>query len=122
MGRTIFSFILCFLLFVTPSLANSQSHVITVSATVLPSPEWINLLRSHSTITHVVLPFLNFDIYRLHLTDGNILIRNQPVSLLINNQVIQSASTDSSGNITFLIPKYITTQSINFSYLSINLL
>lgn len=122
MGRTFFIFLLLLCHSVTPVLAISNSFEIRVTATVTPSPEWISLLRQHSTINNLTFPYLNFNIYQLHLTDGNILIRNQPVNLLINNQVVQSALTDPLGNVSFILPKTISPRSVNFSYLSIDLL
>jgi hypothetical protein len=122
MGRAFFIFLLLLCYSATPVFALSQSHVITVTATVLPSPEWTSLLRQHSTINHLTIPYFHFNIFQLLLTDGNILIRNQPINLLINNQIVQSDFTDPSGNVTFLIPKSIPAESINFSYLAINLL
>lgn len=108
MGRTFFTFLLFLCYSVTPVFAISKSYDIHVTATVTPSPEWISLLRKHSTIDCLALPFLNFDIYQLHLTDGQILIRNQPVSMLIHNQIIQSSSTDSLGNVSFVLSKNIS--------------
>lgn len=118
MGRIIFLTGILLLFSPTAIQAQTKSYDIRVSATVLPSPKWINLLHKHSTISNLTLPFVNLNIYQLHLSDGNINIRNQQVHLLIHNQIIRTQLTDSLGNVTFVVsnktrfqPQFIYTVS-----------
>lgn len=86
------------------SIINAASDQIHVTATVLPSPEWLSLVQKHSTITRTG------NTYTVKLTDGNILLKNQKIILSFRN-IQYSAFTDSSGKARF----HIAGTSNNFS-------
>jgi hypothetical protein len=80
------------------SIINAASDQIHITATVLPSPQWLSLVQQHSTITETN------NTYIVHLTDGNIHLNHQKIILSgFNTQSF--AFTNSQGIATFTIPQ-----------------
>ena len=105
MGRFFLLFLLIVSFFpVSPAFAQTISRNVTVTATVLPSPEWIQLLQSNSTVSRIDLPFLNFVTYRIRLSDGRNPVKSRLVTLTFENFPVLSVFTDSDGVATFYVP------------------
>jgi hypothetical protein len=102
---------------VSPAFAQTISHDVTVTATVLPSPEWIGLLQSNSSIYHIDLPFLNFVTYRLRLSDGQSPVKSRLVTMTAENSPVRSVLTDSEGIADFYIPKNLFSGNPEFACL-----
>jgi hypothetical protein len=107
MGRIFFLSIIFFLTSAGIVSANTITHELSVTATVLPSSEWISLVQTHSVIRRISLPLVNLVIYQLLLTDGNIFIKNHSVTMTASapNQVLtQTLSTNQTGIVQFILP------------------
>jgi hypothetical protein len=105
MGRFfLLFFIILFFVPVSPAFARTISHNVAVTATVLPSPEWIQFLQSNSTVSRIDLPFVGFVTYRLRLSDGRNPAKNRLVTLNFENSPVFSVLTDSDGIAAFYIP------------------
>ena len=109
MGRffLLFSIVFSFTL-VSPVFAQTIYHDVTVTAIVLPSPEWIGLLQSNSSIYHIDLPFLNFVTYRLRLSDGQSPVKSRMVTMTAENSPVRSVLTDSEGIAVFHLPNNLS--------------
>ncbi len=118
MGRFFLLFFLIFSFFpVSPVFARTISHNVTVTATVLPSPEWIQLLQSNSTISRIDLPFVSFVTYRLRLSDGRSAVKSRLVTLTSENSPVLSVFTDSDGIAAFYVPISLSPARPEFSCL-----
>jgi hypothetical protein len=107
MGRIYLIYLLLFLVYVRPVFADTVTRQINITAGVLPSPEWITLVQTHSAIYRINLPLINFVFYQLHLTDGHILLKNQPVDMTVSapGQIFfQTQFTDPKGVVKFFLP------------------
>lgn len=111
MGRFLLVLFLLGLTCPFPAIADTVSHQVYVTATVLPSPEWINLVQTNSDIRRIDLPYINLTLYQILLTDGNISLKNHPITITASagdRTITQTSATDQSGLVKFLIPNNFT--------------
>jgi hypothetical protein len=94
MGSCLLSILLILASIVLPSTIKAYSDQIHVTATVLPSPVWVEMVRANSQTTQ----FGNY--IRVKLSDGHTSLKNQAV-LLVTASSRQTAKTDSSGIVWF---------------------
>jgi hypothetical protein len=120
MGRFFFIIFTCLLVFTPPVLAQTVYHQAKVTATVLPSPEWMAQVSRYSSVTASPLPFLPLALFTVNLSDGSHSLKNQEIELIIitgNEEFVQTSSTDSFGLTRFILPlQYPNPAYLKFIY------
>lgn len=107
MGRKFFLLLLLLELLFPVSVFAATSEI-QVTASVVPSPEWTNLVKANSQITHSNLTLLPFTLYTIKLSDGNILLKHDSILLSYSCSPSDTliSQTDNSGQATFLTPTF----------------
>jgi len=121
MGRFFLSF---FLFLLSVQLVFAATEHLSVTATVLPSSEWILLVQNNSLAQRISLPFLSFDLIRIDLSDGSRLMPNPLVEIVASSsgtEFRQTIPADKINSSWFTWPKkYPDNSQVTFVYQILN--